>query len=74
MAGMHCDSCGGMFEYNEQVVATREDGGELVAGYTIEKEAGNVGETIQPVGKYHVQCYEKMRERQSDDWPSLLSD
>jgi hypothetical protein len=71
MAGMHCDSCEGLFEYNEQLIALREEDGELVPVYTIEQEGGSIGETFQPIRKYHVRCYETMREQQPEDWPEL---
>lgn len=48
---MHCDSCGGLFEYNEQVVALTERNGERLAGFTIEKEGDAIAETFQPVGR-----------------------
>jgi hypothetical protein len=71
MSGMHCDSCGGLFEYNEQLIALHRQDGELIAVYTIEQEGGSIDETFQPCGKYHVRCYERRREEQPSDWPAL---
>jgi len=71
MAGMHCDSCGGLFEYNEQLIAVHRDNGELLAGYATEKEGGSVGETFRPCGKYHLPCYDRIREQQPDEWPPV---
>ena len=68
---MHCDSCGELFEYNEQLIALHREDGELVAAYSIEQEGGSIGETFQPCGKYHVRCYEGMREQHQDEWPAL---
>ena len=66
---MHCDSCGELFEYNEQLIALhREEDGELIAAYTLEQEGGAIGETFQPCGKYHVRCYKAMRDKQPDEW------
>jgi hypothetical protein len=71
MTGMHCDSCGELFEYNEQLIALHREDGELVAAYATEQEGGAIGETFQPCGKYHVRCYEGMREQQPSEWPAL---
>jgi hypothetical protein len=50
---MKCDLCGELLQYREQIVALREEGGQVIAGYTIEGDAGAVAETFEPVGKYH---------------------
>jgi hypothetical protein len=71
MTGMHCDSCGELFEYNDRLIALRREDGELIAAYTIEQEGGSIGETFQHRGKYHVRCYEGMREQRPDEWPAL---
>jgi hypothetical protein len=54
---MHCEFCGELFQYREQIVALREEAGQVIAGYTIEGEGGAVAETFEAVGKYHVSCY-----------------
>lgn len=71
MPGIHCDQCGGFFEYREQIVALRDSGQGLTAGYTIEGEGGAIAETFEPVGKYHVHCYASMREKEPEKWPEL---
>ena len=58
-------------EYREQIVALREANGGVVPGLETELEAGTVEGAFQPVGKYHVRCYEAMREQKPDEWPSL---
>lgn len=72
MSGMNCDRCGQLLQYNEQIVALRDDGDELVAAYTIEGEGGAVRETFEPKAKYHVDCYRELRNAEPEDWPELV--
>lgn len=68
---MHCDQCGELLQYRTQIVALRETRPGLAAGYTIEGEGGAIGETFEPVGKYHVHCYVALREQEPEKWPEL---
>ena len=71
MPGMHCDQCGGLFEYREQIVALRETGTAVVAEHETELEAGTVEGAFQPACKFHLRCYETMRGLEPGNWPEL---
>ena len=71
MPGMYCDSCGELFQYSEQIVVLRDTGNGVEARYTMEREGGTIGETYEPRAKYHIRCYETMREQQPDSFPEL---
>jgi len=49
----------------------RETDGGGVALNETELEAGTVEGAFEPVGKFHVSCYETMRSKGADDWPQL---
>ena len=71
MPGMHCDFCQQLLPYGQNIVALREAGNGIEAAFTIEKEGGSIEEGFQPVGKYHVRCYERMRRERPEEWPEL---
>jgi hypothetical protein len=71
MPSLRCGHCEKLFQYREQIVALRGSDGDLAAGYTIEGEGGAIAETFEPVGKYHVECYATMREKEPERWPEL---
>jgi hypothetical protein len=56
-------------EYREQIVALRGTDSGVVAEPETELEAGTVEGAFDPVGKYHVSCYETMRADDSEKWP-----
>ena len=56
-------------EYREQIVALRDSEAGTVALRETELEAGTVEGAFEPVGKYHVSCYEAMLSEVSGDWP-----
>jgi len=71
---MHCDYCGELFEYNEDVVALRESGTGVQSEMATEKEAGMVEGLeglFEPVGVFHFTCYERRREAQPDESPPV---
>jgi hypothetical protein len=37
----------------------------------MELEAGTVEGALQPFGKFHLSCYEAMREGEPEKWPNL---
>lgn len=53
MSGMRCDFCGGMLVYQEAIIATFFENGELLASEVIEGTCDADG----AAGKYHAQCY-----------------
>ena len=69
MPSLRCGHCEKLFEYREQIVALRETDGGVVAERETELEAGTVEGAFEPVGKFHVRCYETMRSEAPDDWP-----
>jgi hypothetical protein len=71
VTGTSCDRCKAEFDQHEEIVALRDTGREIVAGYTIAGEDGAIRETFEPVGKYHVDCYRQLREQQPDEFPEL---
>ena len=71
MPSLRCGHCEKLFEYWEQIVALREANGGVVAELETELEAGTVEGAFQPVGKFHVRCYEAMRQQRPGEWPSL---
>jgi hypothetical protein len=58
MPSLRCGHCEKLFEYREQIVALREANGGVVAELETELEAGTVEGAFQPVGKFHLHCYE----------------
>jgi hypothetical protein len=64
----HCEK---LFEYREQIVALRETETGVVAVSETELEAGTVEGAFQTVGKFHVRCYETMRDLEPGNWPAL---
>jgi hypothetical protein len=71
MPSLRCAHCEKLFEYREQIVALRETDSGVVALRETELEAGTVEGAFEPVGKFHVSCYEAMRSEAADDWPQL---
>jgi hypothetical protein len=66
MPSLRCGHCQKLFEYREQIIALRETDGGVVALREIELEAGTVEGAFEPVGKYHVSCYDAMRSEAPD--------
>jgi hypothetical protein len=71
VSSLRCGHCETLLEYREQIVALRETAGGVVAEKETELEAGTVEGAFEPVGKFHVACYETMRSEAADDWPQL---
>jgi hypothetical protein len=71
MPSLRCGHCERLFEYREQIVALRETDSGVVAELETELEAGTVEGAFQPVGEYHVRCYETMRQQKPGERPSL---
>ena len=69
MPSMKCGYCDKLLNYREQIVALRETSSGVVAESETELEAGTVEGAFQPVGKFHVRCYETMRGLEPDNWP-----
>jgi hypothetical protein len=69
--GIHCDECKGLLQYREQIVALRDTEAGVVAEPETELEAGTVEGAFEPVRKFHVHCYEEMREQEREKWPAL---
>jgi hypothetical protein len=69
MPSLRCNHCEKLFQYREQIVALRETDAGVGAENEIELEAGTVEGAFEPVGKYHVSCYEAMRSEAPEDWP-----
>ena len=68
---MRCGHCEQLFEYREKIVALRESDTGVVALPETELEAGTVDGAFEPVGKFHVHCYEAMRSLEPGNWPAL---
>jgi hypothetical protein len=71
MRSLRCGHCEKLFEYREQIVALRDTGSGVVAERETELEAGTVERAFEPVGEYHVRCYEAMRDSEPEKWPGL---
>jgi hypothetical protein len=72
MPSLRCGHCENLFEYREKIVALRETSSGVVAEVETELEAGTVeGAAFQPVGKFHVRCYETTRDLEPGNWPEL---
>ena len=71
MPSLRCGHCEKLLEYREQIVALRDTEAGVVAERETELEAGTVEGAFEPVGKFHVRCYEAMRESEPERWPSL---
>lgn len=69
MPSLRCGHCEKLLQYREQIVALQETEGGVVALHETELEAGTVEGAFEPVGKYHVSCYEAMQSSAPDDWP-----
>jgi hypothetical protein len=69
MPSLRCGHCEKLLEYREQIVALRETDSGMEALRETELEAGTVEGAFEPVGKYHVSCYETMRGEAHEDWP-----
>ena len=67
MPSLRCDHCKKLFEYRAEIIALRE------ALKKTELEAGTVEGVFEPVGKFHVSCYEAIRSEAPDDWPELAA-
>lgn len=72
MPSLSCGRCGKLLQYREQIVALRETDSGVVAENETELEAGTVEGAFEPAGKFHVACYEAMRDEAPDDWPEQL--
>jgi hypothetical protein len=71
MPSLRCGHCEQLFEYREKIVALRDTEGGVVAEPEMELEAGTVEGALQPFGKFHLSCYEAMREGEPEKWPNL---
>lgn len=73
MPSLRCGHCQALLEYREQIVALRETDGGVVALRETELEAGIVEGAFEPVGKFHLSCYEALRgtrhRRSGHHWP-----
>jgi hypothetical protein len=70
MPSLRCGHCEKLFEYRERIVALRDTDTGVVAEPETELEAGTVEGAFEPVGKYHVRCYETMQSEAPDNWPT----
>jgi hypothetical protein len=71
MTGMHCDSCGELFEYSERLIALHRDDGELVAAYAIEPGGRGDRRDVLALRQVPRPLLRGMREQSSDEWPAL---
>ena len=71
MPSLRCGHCQKLLEYREQIVALKETDAGTVALREVELEAGTVEGAFEPVGKYHLDCYEEVRSEDPGDWPAL---
>ena len=71
MPSLRCDHCKKLFEYRAEIIALRETETGDDAEAETELEAGTVEGAFEPVGKFHVSCYESMRSEAPDNWPAL---
>lgn len=71
MLSLRCGHCKKLLEYREKIIALRETEAGTVALKETELEAGTVEAAFEPIGKFHVSCYEKMRDERPDEWPGL---
>jgi hypothetical protein len=69
MPSLRCAHCEKLLECREQIVALRETDSGVEALRETELEAGTVEGAFEPVGKFHVRCYEAMRSQRSKEWP-----
>ncbi len=69
MPSLRCGFCEKLLQYRERIVALRDTEAVTVALYETELEAGTVEGAFEPVGKYHVYCFEAMRSEAPEDWP-----
>jgi hypothetical protein len=71
MPSLRCGHCQTLLQYREKIVALRDTDAGVVAEPETELEAGTVEEAFEPVGKYHVSCYEEMRSEKPDSCSGL---
>ena len=71
MPSLRCDHCKKLFEYRAEIIALRKTDNGVEALRETELEAGTVEGVFEPVGKFHVSCYESMRSEAPDNWPAL---
>ena len=69
MPSLRCGHCQKLFQYQEQIIALKKTEAGDVALREVELEAGTVEGAFEPVGKYHLDCYEAMREAGPEKWP-----
>ena len=60
---MRCDTCDRYRLYREPMVAVRIEAGDLAATVELEDTPPPHAQRLDPVGRYHVACYEAERER-----------
>lgn len=60
---MRCDGCDRYRLYREPMVAVRIEAGDLAAAVEREDAPPPQGQRPDPVGRFHVDCYEAERAR-----------